>query len=74
MPSYFVSHLEIPLLGFGVYSIKYICHRYVINNFVEIDIYNHCPGCALYNFQNFSLLKREPARPAVAVVPIQSGD
>jgi hypothetical protein len=45
MSSYFVSHLdnEIPLLGFGVYSIKYILRRYVNNNFVEIDIYNHYP-------------------------------
>jgi hypothetical protein len=45
MSSYFVSHLdnEIPLLGFVVYAIKYILRRYVNNNFVEIDIYNHCP-------------------------------
>jgi hypothetical protein len=46
MSSYFVSLLEneIPLLGFVVYSIKYILRRYVINNFVEIDIYKHSPN------------------------------
>jgi hypothetical protein len=46
MLSYFVSHLEneIPLLGFGVYSIKYILRRYVINSFVEIDILQPLPG------------------------------
>jgi hypothetical protein len=46
MSSYFVSRLEneIPLLGFVVYSIKYILRRYVINNFVEIDIYKHSPN------------------------------